>query len=149
MPAPKKQANRQTENKPTRVPVSGIRDILAVYGKEPDKEYRFVKDTTEGGSRIQAFIRGGWQFTQGGDHSKIVVGDECVYKSEKGHGSIIRYPAGNDQYLFLMEIRKEWYEEDQANKAAHLDEIEAQMTRKRSEDDNELGQYGQVKISRD
>jgi hypothetical protein len=145
----KSTANRQTKNKPTRVPVSGLRDILAVYGKDPSKEYRFVKDSNDGGMRIHTFIRGGWTFTEGGEHSDIVVGDECVYKSEKGHGSIIRYPADGTNYLYLMEIPKELYQEDQEAKQGHIDEVEANITGKRSSEDNELGQYGSIKISRD
>jgi len=146
---PTKQQNRQTKNKPTRVPVSGIRDILAVYGKDPNFEYRFVKDTNEGGMRIHTFMRGGWTFTEGGDHSSIVVGDECVYKSEKGHGSIVRYPADAGAFLYLMQIPKELYDEDQQAKQDAIDEIEDQITKKRSSEHDELGQYGSIKISRD
>jgi len=145
--------NRQTENKPRRVPVSGLRDILSVWGKDPNKEYRFVKSSDENAMRIQTFKRGGWEFTQAGEHSEITVGDECVYKSEKSNGSIVRYPVeadknGNPQWLFLMEIPKEYYEEDRASANAEIDELEASINGKRSPDDNKLGQYGEVKISR-
>ncbi len=150
MPRP---ANRQTENKPARVPVSGLRDILSVYGKDPGKEYRFIVDNDENGMRIQTFKRGGWEFTQSGDHSSIQVGQECVYKSERSNGSIVRQPSGTGkdgsvQYNYLMEIKKEWFEEDKAAKNASIDETESAITGKVSSEDNELGQYGEVKISR-
>ena len=145
--------NRQTENKPRRVPVSGLRDILAVYGKDPAKEYRFVKAGNEGSMRIATFKRGGWEFTQAGDHGNITVGDECVYKSEKSNGSVVRYPVESDkhgqpQWLWLMEIPKEWYDEDQKSKSNEIDKLESTITGKRSSDDNELGQYGEVKVQR-
>lgn len=140
--------NRMTENKPRRVPVGGMRDILTVFGKDPDKHYRFVKDKTEGGSRIQRFIRGGYDFVRTGKDSQIIVGEEAVYKSKNGQGSIVRYPSGED-FLFLMEIPMEYYNEDQDAKMESIDELEASITGSRESDDNELGQYGNVKISRD
>lgn len=145
--------NRVTENKPQRVRVSGLRDILAVFGKNPDMHYRFVKDSNEGGMRIHAYLRGGYEFTQAGDHSRIVVGEECVYQSKKSKGSIVRYPVeadkhGNPQWLHLMEIRKEWYDEDQALKMKEIDDVEATITGKKSPDDNEVGQYGNIKLER-
>lgn len=149
----KPENNRQTENKPRRVPVSGLRDILAVYGKEKDMAYRFVKDSDEGGSRIQRFKRGGYEFTDGSDKGKITIGEECVYSSKKSNGTIIRYPVeadkhGRPQYLYLMEIRKDWYDEDQAAKQDAIDETENQITAKKDPDSDKLGQYGQVKIER-
>ena len=145
--------NRQTENKQRRVPVGGLRDILAVFGKDPDKHYHFVKDSNEGGMRIQTFLRGGYEFTQTGEHSTIIVGEECVYQSKKSKGSIIRFPVeankhGSPQWLHLMEIKKEWYDEDMANQQKEIDELESTITGKKSPDDNDSGQYGQVKIER-
>lgn len=130
-----------------RVPVSGMRDILTVFGKDDEFEYRFVKDTTEGGARIMRYKRGGWDFTRPGKASEIIVGEEAVYKSKSGGGSIIRYPTG-EQWLYLMQIRKDWYNEDQQAKADAIDATEASMTEDKSSDSNDLGQYGQVKISR-
>jgi hypothetical protein len=145
--------NRETQNKPRRVPVSGLRDILTVHGKDPDKVYRFVKDAEEGGSRIMQFKRAGYEFTDGSNNGTITVGEECVYKSRKSNGTIVRHPVeankhGAPQYLYLMEIKKEWYDEDQAKKAEAVDELERTITAKQNPDSNELGQYGTVKINR-
>ena len=141
--------NRVTENKPRRVPVGGQRDILSVFGKSDEFEYRFVKDKVENGSRIQRFIRGGYDFTRTGKDSQIIIGEEAVYKSKHGRGSIIRYPAGGEEFLYLMEIRKEYYEEDQATKMDSINELESNIIGKKTSEDNELGQYGSVKLSRD
>jgi hypothetical protein len=140
--------NRQTENKMKRVPVSGMRDILTVYGKDPAFEYRFVKDEHENGSRIARFTRGGWEFTRPDKHNQIIIGQEAVYKTEQDE-SIIRFPAGSGQFNYLMQIRKELYDEDQKTKQDNIDELESTMTGTRTSDDNELGQYGQIKITRD
>ena len=88
--------NRQNEkrNKPTRIPVSGIRDIMTVLGKDPAFEYRFVVDKMERGARMMRFERGGWTYARTDDlPGGISVGEESVYKS-KDHGSIVRFPSG-------------------------------------------------------
>lgn len=140
--------NRMTENKPRRVPVGGQRDILTVFGKDPGMHYHFVQDKTEGGSRIQRFIRGGYDFVRPTKDSQIIVGEEAVYKSKSGTGSIVRYPSGED-FLYLMEIRLEFYDQDQQEKLDAINEVESSITGKHTSEDNELGQYGNVKISRD
>jgi hypothetical protein len=143
---PRAKTNRLTENKPDRVPVSGLRDILTVYGKDDRFKYRFVEDSDERGMRIMRFQRGGWTFTEAGEESDIIVGEECVYKSRQGE-SIIRYATGHARYSYLMQIPKELWTEDQKAKQDAITETEKTMTRRKHEDDNELGQYGKLKIT--
>lgn len=143
--------NRQNDkgNKPTRIPVSGVRDIMTVLGKDPDFEYRFVLDKQERGARMMRFDRGGWTFARNDDlHGGISVGEESVYKS-KNDGSIIRYPTGEGFFSYLMKIKKEWYDEDQAAKADAIDATEATIIRAgRPDGEENEGQYGTVKIER-
>jgi len=143
--------NRQNEkrNKPTRIPVSGIRDIMTVLGKDPAFEYRFVVDKMERGARMMRFERGGWTYARTDDlPGGISVGEESVYKS-KDHGSIVRFPSGEGIFSYLMKIKKERYNEDQAAKADAIDEVEQTIIGTGRPDgvENE-GQYGGVKISR-
>lgn len=141
-----RQIRKTEENKKfERVPVSGLRDILTVYDKDPNFHYRFVEDKDESGSRILKFKRGGYDFA---DSSLHEVGQESVYKSKKGE-SIVRVPTGGGKFSYLMRIKKEWYEEDQRAKASKIDEIESVIKRTGTTDDKNFGQYGDVKISRD
>ena len=146
--------NRVTENKPNRVPVSGIRDILTVYGKDDRFKYRFVDDVDEKGMRIMRFTRGGWTFTEGGEHSDIVVGEECVYKTRDG-SSIIRFPSGQGRFSYLMQIPREIWDSDQKAKQDEIDEVEATITRPIAmqsainAEASGSGQYGKVTINRD
>ncbi len=143
--------NRENErNKPTRIPVSGIRDIMTVLGKDPNFEYRFVLDKIEGGARIMRFNRGGWTFARNDDMpGGITVGTESVYKSKKD-GSIVRFPTGEGYFSYLMKIKKEWYDEDQAAKADAIDAVEETIIRAgRPDGEENKGQYGSVKISRE
>jgi hypothetical protein len=148
MPA-KKQAQRESENKPKRVPVGGFHDLLHVEGKEPGYVYRWVLDKNEAGSRILKFKRGGWDFARIDDRGVeegLVVGQENVYSSDQD-GSIVRVPSGNADYSYLMRIKEEWYDEDQVAKQEKIDAVEDAIRRTGASDGEDFGQYGEVKIS--
>jgi len=141
---------KDNENKPTRIPVSGIRDIMTVLGKDPAFEYRFVLDKAERGARMMRFDRGGWTFARHDDlPGGITVGEESVYKS-KSEGSIVRFPTGEGHFSYLMKIKKEWYDADQAAKADAINAVEETIIRAgRPDGESNEGQYGSVKISRE
>ncbi len=151
-----KKATRRkaTEGKlPARVPVSGQRDIMTVFNKDPNFEYRWVVDADERGSRILKFERAGYHFSPiETDEQKLVVGEDAVYKSRKdGDVSIIRLPTGGGHYSYLMRIKKEWYKEDQEAKQIPINEMEEQITGEFTPDGQlkkDLGQYGKVSIKR-
>ena len=141
--------NRQTENKDfERVPVSGMRDIMTVLNKEEGYEYRWINDTDEKGSRIYKFKRGGWELaplqTSAGE---VTVGEEAVYRSE-GKDDIVRLHVGAGQFAYLMRIKQEWYDADQAAKQAEIDEVEATIAGTGSSTGQDFGQYGSIKIGK-
>lgn len=138
--------NRQNENKPKRVPVSGMRDIMTVLNKEEGYEYRWVTDVDEKGSRIYKYKRGGWEMSplQTAD-GNIIVGEEAVFRTEAKE-DIIRLHVGGGQFGYLMRIKKEWYDEDQKDKAAEIDAMEDTITGTGSSTGENFGQYGKVTI---
>lgn len=128
-----------------RAPVGGYRDKLTVHGQDPDYSYRWVLSSTEDSGRILQLLDRGYEFADSDSHS---FGQSHVYKTEDG-SSIIRVPAGKgDGYLYLMRIKKEWYEEDQREKAKEIkNEYEAvndYVNTENSEGDS--GVYGKVEI---
>ena len=134
-----------TEARPRkRTPVSGQRDILTVMGKNPEFEYRWVSDKDDAGARIFVFKEAGYEFVQMEEVSGI--GENNVYTTDNV-GSIVARPDGSGRYLFLMKIRKEWYDEDQVAKANQIDETELSIKRKRAASADD-GQYGEVKLTR-
>ena len=143
-PAP--HQSRSAANKPKRVPVSGNRDILTVLGTDPDFVYRWVKDKSEAGQRIFRFRQAAYEFVDG-TIAALGVGDNFVYETHD-LGSLIRKPSGDGEFLYLMRISKEFYDEDQTVKQIDIKEREDNITRVRdphsSEDD---GQYGSISIS--
>ena len=103
--------------------------------KNPEFEYRFVNDT---GSRIQNFKAAGYEFVTGDD---LIVGDNRV-SDAADLGSAKRVVSNDGTTSYLMKIKKEWYAEDQATKAAALAEQEAAMKQEAS-----TGMYGKLNIS--
>ena len=128
--------------RPDRVPIHDSRDILTVEGKNPHYEYRWVLDRDESGQRIYKFLNAGYEFATK-DVDRLQVGDHMVFKSGNV-GSIYRTPAGGNQYLYLMRIRKDWYEEDQNKKQRDILETERTMIEREKQDE---GRYGDLKIS--
>ena len=103
--------------------------------KNPEFEYRFVNDT---GSRIQNFKAAGYEFVTGDD---LIVGDNRV-SDATDLGSAKRVISNDGTTSYLMRIKKEYYEEDQASKAAAIKEQEAAMKQEAS-----TGMYGKLNIS--
>lgn len=117
-----------------RVPVSGPRDILTVYGKDPNFEYRFVNDQN---NRIQRFLKGGWEIVT--DDLEVGAPRVGVPESE---GSPIKVSVGSNVQAYLMRIKKEYYDEDQQKKWSHIDEVEKAIM----ESTRQQGMYGEVKL---
>lgn len=150
----KKESRAETLNsRPERVPLTGHRDKLTVRGKDPEYQYRFVKDVCDTvtdnsgsiqlkpGNRILRFQAAGWEFVNSDD---VQVGAADVYKTEN-IGSIVRIPAGLNEFLYLMRIRKDWYQEDQKTKEKELLDVEKELSGKTTES----GMYGSVSIDND
>lgn len=118
-----------------RTPV-GQRNVLTVNGKEPGYVYRIVNDS---GDRVQEFLDAGYEMV---DANSVRVGDKRV-NNASAEGSVSQVSVGQGQKAFVMRIKKEWYDEDQAAKQAHVDRLEATIKEKALD-----GTYGKLEISR-
>ena len=103
--------------------------------KDPNYVYRFVNDT---GSRVANFQSAGYEFVEDKD---LVVGDSRVF-DPSDLGSAKRVTSNDGTVSYLMRIKKEYYEEDQAAKAALINETEQAMKRDASQ-----GMYGKITVS--
>ena len=101
--------------------------------------YRWVRDIGENGGRIQLFQRAGYDLAT--QEEQLTVGQDSVFKTEN-IGSNITKPESDGSLLFLMKQKKEWYDEDQANKATALN---TQFNEVKNSD-NKNGHYGELKI---
>ena len=108
----------------------------AVSGQlDENFQYRFVNDV---GSRISNFKAAGYEFVE---DPEIDVGDSRVFDpSSEGSAKVVTSNDGTKAYL--MRIKKEWYNEDQAAKAERINEQEAAMKNAASQ-----GFTGSIKTS--
>lgn len=128
--------NTQKSTAKKRIPVGDNRDILTVEGKEDGFVYRWVVDID---NRIQRFLDGGYEFVE----HNVAVGVPSARQAQTD-GKTVMKPTGGTTTSYLMRIKQEWYDEDQAVKAKRVDESEAAMKRKLNS--GEDGQYGKVKF---
>jgi len=121
-------ANSEQEgltNKRKRVSVDGQRDRINVQGKDPNFYYRWVKDSSDTGSRILTFIRAGYDFVKPDEVDGI--GADTFFQTKQG-GTVIRETAGNGDWLYLMKQPMEYRLEDEATKAKKVNDQEAIAT---------------------
>ena len=112
------------------------RGPLSISGeKDPNFHYRFVNDR---GSRISNHQEAGWELV---DEASLVVGDSRV-KDVSDISSARQVTSDDGTVSFLMKIKKEYYEEDQASKRAINDEQERAL----QTDASSMG-YGTLKQS--
>ena len=134
--AEKEAISKAPVSRVTRVPVSQ-RNILTVKGKDPNYEYRVVNDVDD---RIAQFIEGGYELVA---DDSTDVGDKRVSQGTSV-GSKKIFSVGQGTKGYLMRIRKEWYDEDQARKQGFVNQQEASIKEKALD-----GTYGKLEISRD
>lgn len=104
--------------------------------KDPNYVYRFVNDT---GSRVANFQSAGYEIVR---DENLVVGDNRVFDpsaSETGKKVI----SNDGTVSYLMRIKKEWHDADQAAKQAYIDETEGAIKQTASQG----ADYGSVKLS--
>ena len=124
------------KRKPRRTSISGTRNVLTVSGKEPGYEYRIVNDD---GDRISQFEEMGYEIVK---DKNITVGDRRIANPTK-EGSPVQVSVGGGTKAYVMRIKKEWYDEDQAAKAKHVDDIEKGTLKEA----REATDYGKVSIA--
>lgn len=118
--------------RPKRTPVSGRNKLTAPVRKGYVR--RFVNDVED---RINVFEEGGWQIVRG----EIPVGDKSVSRDNPMGSPVVKH-VGNGTKAFLMEIKEDWYSEDQASKQKKIDSTINEIVKKRDD-----GQYGKIEVS--
>lgn len=100
----------------TRTPI-GQRNVLTVTGKEEGYVYRVVNDQ---GDRIPMFEDAGYELV---DANSVRVGDKRIQRVAP-LGSKAEVAVGKGDKAFVMRIKQEWYDEDQAKKEAYNKRVE-------------------------
>lgn len=106
--------------RPKRTPINGTRNVLGVQGKEDGYHYRIVNDD---GDRVKMFEEQGYEIVT---DPNVKVGDRRV-ANPTSEGSAVQVSVGGGTKAYVMRIKREWYEEDQASKQAFINEQESAM----------------------
>ncbi len=122
-------------SRPKRIPL-GTRNVLTAPKREGYTR-RFVNDE---GNRVQTFQAAGYEVVK----ERINVGDHKAGK-ETQIGKAVTPSVGGGTKAVLMEIKNEYYEEDQREKHNRLKAVENGM--RRSRNDYRPGEFGEVNIS--
>ncbi len=118
-----------------RAKINGRRNVLTVTGKDPDYEYRIVNDT---GDRVAMMQERGYEIVT---DDSVKVGERRIANPTK-EGSPVMASVGGGTKGYVMRIKKEWYDEDQASKAKQIADMEQVMKK-----DAKEGMYGKLEIS--
>jgi hypothetical protein len=113
-----KAVNRPDRSKPRRVKFSE-RNRISFDNKDPDYVYRVVNDKDGRITKMQGI---GYEFVESDEQ----LGDYRVAEGSK-MGKAVSKPVGNGVNGYLMRIRKEFYEEDKAEKEKRVDATEAAL----------------------
>ncbi len=130
----KESISKAPSGRKKRSPVTG-RDILTVEGKDPNYVYRIVNDKEGRVKRMESR-----------DYEVVVddtvkVGDNRAAGASQ-MGAAKSFPVGQGTTGVLMRIRRDWYEEDQKEKANLVDAQESTMKQKALD-----GTYGSITIN--
>jgi hypothetical protein len=127
-----------TSNRPKRVPIHEQRDQLSTNQKQGFVR-RWVNDVP---GRVEKFIKAGYAVVTDKD---VVVGDENsnMALGTGARKNVGRTRQGEGTQGILMEIPKDYYDEDQKAKAKLVDASEQAM--KRGKDENDF--YGDIQQS--
>lgn len=129
--------------RPTRNSAGGWKQKLPVRNLDPAYSYRWAFSETDTGYRLLELMDEGYEFASAEEHA---FGQASVYKPEEGGSSIVRCPAGKTGgFLYLMRIRKEWYDEIVREKRARILDTEKNSERTYKSQFGD-GAYGKVKI---
>jgi len=128
--------SKHTPARTRRTPINGTRNRLAVRGKEDGYVYRIVNDIDD---RIQSMQEIGYEIVT---DAGVSVGDNRVANPTQ-EGSPIKVSVGNGIQAYVMRQKQEFYDEDQAAKAAQVNELESSMKR----DAETNGFYGKLNIN--
>lgn len=103
-------ATKSPVTRAKRTPIT-VRNRLSLKERDPNYHYRIVNDVDD---RIEQFKANGWEI-----EANAKVGDKRVENSS-GVGSVSTVSVGQGIKAVTMRIRKDWYEEDQSSKLAHI-----------------------------
>lgn len=113
--------NSDDKGRRDRVPFGSHRRRLAVHKKDPGYVYYWFNDTED---RLQRALAAGYEFVTRKMLGGTDVGDKDVNNQNQSLDSRVSKRVNGSLTTYLMRIKKEFYEEDQAAKQKDADEVD-------------------------
>jgi hypothetical protein len=127
---PKRQSER-----PSRASLSQ-RNRLSIKDRDPNYHYRLVNANLQSDpDRVERMQEIGYEVVPG---KKVGQTGDSQVDNPSPVGSAGQISVGKGDKAVWMRIRKDWYQEDQAEKQAEIDEVEQQQKNR--------ADYGSLKI---
>jgi len=131
----------RNETRQGRVPVASNRAPLAVKGFDHENfAGRWVDDRDD---RLAMYLEAGYEFVP--ETVKDSFGDKTV-DSSRGLDTRRKKPGGKGKTLYLMQLPRELYNEDQLAKQREIDQMERAMASPGSGSIEADVDYGQVSL---
>ena len=111
---------KPNQDRRKRVPLGAQRIKGIVNNQDPKFHYHWINDVP---GRLDMALNGGYNFVA---KDGVEVGDTGDKNTNLG-SMVSQYAGRNESGAFnryLMRIKKEWYDEDQANKAGQIDNVD-------------------------
>ncbi len=138
MSKPEKEAiAKAPSGRPARR-TTGTRNKFEYINKDPNYVYRVAVDSDKTGDRLETLKDMGYEHAPAGIHR---MGNARV-DGDSNQGTIETQNAGNGATGYLMRIKREWYEDDQKEKAARIEATEQGLKTPSTD-----GTYGSIKIN--
>lgn len=122
---------------PQRSSINGTRNRLTVKNQDPAYVYRIVLDIDDRVERLQEV---GYEID-----TAVTVGDKRAGAATKAPGTPITVSLGRGDRGIVMKIRRELFDERQAEKAANVKAIEDALQNPATNG----ADYGKVNLTRD
>lgn len=131
-----KPSTLNRSERPTRVPINGLRDIMNVRGQEPGWHYCWVNE-----DNCPRYELGGYEFVS----HEVIVGDRKIDSASMIGGKVAK-AVGNGVTAYLMRCPQEVFEEEQRLINERTDATEQSLRENLNAGGD--GRYGKVEIGR-
>lgn len=122
--------------RPTRVPINGLRDKLVIRGQQPGWHYCWVNE-----DKVERYLLGGYEFVT----HEVRVGDRKIDQASMIGGKVAM-AVGNGVTAYAMRCPEEIYEEELKLVQERTDETEQSL--RANLNSGAEGRYGKVEIGR-
>lgn len=120
--------------RPARRESVSVRNRLNVEGTDPNYVYRIVADVSD---RLDYMEKLGYEFVKAKD---VKVGGKRMSQPQAAEGENAQISLGGGIKGYVMRISKEWYEQDQSEKRASIDETRRAL--------GQIGDYGDIRFGK-